>query len=61
MARTTGIAHLIQHNGKEYVRVQEHKEDSVTFLKLDDTTLRLVSKDFEEAGEGTNTDLKLVQ
>lgn len=59
MARTTGVARLIENNGKNYVRVQSEKMDSVTFLQLDDQTLRLVSDKFEEAGEGTNTDLKL--
>ena len=58
-ARTAGIAHLLEHNGKHYVRVQQNREDSVTFLQLNDSTLRLVSEKFEEAGEGTNTDLKL--
>lgn len=59
MARTTGVARLIENNGKNYVRVQSEKMDSVTFLQLDDQTLRLVSDKFEEAEEGTNTDLKL--
>lgn len=61
LAKTTGVARLLENNGKQYIRVQQNKEDSVTFLQLNDSTLRLVSNKFEEAGKGTNTDLKLVK
>ena len=59
MARTTGLTAFYENGGKKYIRVQQNGEDSVTFLQLDETTLRLVSNDFIEAGKGTNTDLKL--
>lgn len=59
MAKTTGLASIIEKDGKKYIRVSENKMDSVTFLQLDDTTLRLVSPEFEEAASGINTDLKL--
>ena len=59
LARTTGLVAFHNHGGKKYLRVQEHKEDSLTFLQLNDSTLRLVSNDFKEAGSGLNADLKL--
>lgn len=62
VAMTTGVANVLAKDGKTYYRISANKEDSVTFLQLNDTTLRLVGNDFRQAGmEGMNTDLKLTK
>lgn len=58
-ARTTGLTAFLKNGGKEYIRVQQVGSDSVTFLKLDDSTYRLVSNDFKEPSKGLEADLKL--
>lgn len=62
VAMTTGVANVISKDGNTYYRVSANKEDSVTFLQLNDTTLRLVGNDFQGAAiEAMNADLKLVK
>lgn len=61
-AMTTGLVSVIAKDGKTYYRVSENKIDSLTFLQVDDSTLRLVNANLEEPeNKGLATDLKLVK
>lgn len=62
LAMTVGLVNTFVRGGKTYHRVSENKIDSLTFLQLDDNTLRLVNKDLQESpNKDLNTDLKLVK
>lgn len=55
----SGLPAHYEIKGKKYIRVSANKEDSVTFRQVNDSTLVLVSNDFEEATPGLETVLKL--
>lgn len=60
IAMTTGIVNVISKDGKTYYRVNENKVDSLTFLQVDENTLRLVNDEFQEPTEkALYTELKL--
>lgn len=56
----SGKTEVVNQNGKTYYKLQMGQNSpSVNFLVLNDSTLRMVNSELQEAASGLNYDLKL--